>query len=112
MERAMIITTETLKLLGADVYAIERFEKAFPGGKAENTKMDIRRAIDAGLDVGWLAERLLTPLAGAEFEKVCDPPYAEFKKVRDAAWAEFEKVRDDALINHLSNDENIKEEYK
>jgi len=105
----MKITAKLLSQIGA--CQIEKFLETFPSGEVKNTKKNIRRAFAAGMDVNWLAEKILCAPAWAKFEEVCDPAWAKYKEVRASAWAKYKEVRNASLVEFLSDDDNIKKEF-
>jgi hypothetical protein len=54
----MNITTAYLKQLGACQPGIDEFRSVFPSGAAELNSYNISKALDAGLDITWLIERI------------------------------------------------------
>lgn len=68
------ITREALIVLGAgpDCDRLAAFVAVFPGGSAL-TEEAYDRAVAAGLDLAWLAKRILPESARAEFDKAVAP---------------------------------------
>ena len=88
------ITAEWLIKNGA--CDVDRFRHLFPRGAAV-TIANAKKAIDAGLDVYWLLERLPRS-ARAEYDRVAAPALAEYDRVAAPARAEYEKAIAAALV--------------
>ncbi|MCR4341528.1 MAG: hypothetical protein NUW01_16745, partial [Gemmatimonadaceae bacterium] len=75
-------------------------EREWPNG-APITAPAIRKAYRLALDVKWLARRVLSPQALAEYEKVEGQAWAEYQKATATARAEYEKATAPALASLL-----------
>ena len=91
----MKITLSLLVSLDACAEQRDAFAAAFPDGlnvSGDPPPDTIERIVSAGLSVGWLAGRVLTAPAWAEYERVTAPAWAEYERVAALAWAEYERV--------------------
>ena len=106
----MKITRKMLKAWEACPDQVDTFASEWPRG-AEVTRENVDRAVELGLNVEWLAERVLDGNALAEYERVTAAALAEYDRARDAALAkydraaapaiaEYERVRDAALAEY------------
>ncbi len=103
----MKITAKLLSQIGA--CQTEKFVETFPSGEVKNTKKNIRRAFAAGMDVNWLAEKILcasalakykevSASALAKYKEVSAPALAKYKEVHAPAWAKYEEVRNASAL--------------
>ena len=106
----MKITKRQLHRLQACTEQVNLFTTEWPDG-CEVNQANALRAIELGLDIDFLARKVLTDdnlaeynkvrdQAQAKYDKACDQAWAEYKKVRDQAQAEYNKVRDQAWAEY------------
>ena len=65
------LTTDRLRRLGVSPVQVNLFRATF-GETAEVTPETLTRALDVGLPLAWLAGKVLTAPAWAEYERVKD----------------------------------------
>lgn len=65
------ITARWLKAVGACPDAVARFRTEFPLGVSHVTAATVRRAIHAGIDVGWIANSILDAPCNGKSCTVC-----------------------------------------
>ena len=87
------VTSRFLARLGACEDQLDLFKKVFPRG-ARLSEASVIKAVEARLDLGWLAAKTLSGLARAEYRKVCALAWSEYEKACGPALAEYEKVCD------------------
>ncbi len=85
------ITMEILQAHNACKRQVKLFQAVFPDG-AESTEQALQLALDAGLDIHWAAENLLSASALAEYEKTRASAWAEYNKTCAPALAEYQKT--------------------
>ncbi len=68
------------------------FKRVF-GVAAEVNAANALLAVEAGMDINWLADHLLSAPAWAEYKRVCAPAREEYERVRATAWEEYERHR-------------------
>lgn len=116
------ITSAWLRKQQACPECVALFEATF-GPRADVTAKTRARAVEAGLDLVWLASHVLTDAAWAKYERAMDaawakyervtvPAYAEYVRVRDAAWAAYKRARNAALVSLLLDDANWREGWE
>jgi hypothetical protein len=86
----MKITLKQLKTLGACSEQFALFKATF--GASVTLTEAIVMEHGGKFDLLWIARRIFSAPAWAEYEKVRAPAWAEYEKVRAPAWAEYEKV--------------------
>lgn len=94
MTKQLTITRADLR--GACRDQLDKFNELFPNGVTVRSKawaVRLARKHAHTFDFSWLAGRLLTAPARAEYERVTAPAWAEYVRVRAPAWAEYERVR-------------------
>lgn len=82
----MRVTALTLRLHNACADQVALFARVFPQGM-EVSEDSVLRAYDAGLVVGWAAEKLLPAAALAEFAAAAGAAWAKYDAAAAAAWA-------------------------
>ena len=124
------VTVEQLQAWYACPDQVQLFFETF-GDAAVVSPETLDMAETAGLDLWWLAERVLSPPVLASLTRTTDAAWAEYIRVtnaalaeyirvknaaradynwvRDAAWADCDRVRADALIALLLDDANWQE---
>ena len=95
----MRITTSKLNKLCACASQVEVFHKEWPNGAEANLK-NVNRSIELGLDVNWLAHRVLREPARIEYNKVYEAAWIEYNKAYKATWIEYDKVYEAAWIEY------------
>jgi len=91
------VTVAMLERLGACLSQVELFKATF-GESAELTQENGARAADAGLDINWLARRVLTGERLAEHQRAEATALAEYQRVTAPAWAEYRRVEATAFV--------------
>jgi hypothetical protein len=86
------ITHWQLAALGACDDQRDIFKATF-GAKAEVTEANARTAVAAGLDINWLAERVLTGPYREQYEAVRRQAWEQYEAVRRQAEEQYEAVR-------------------
>jgi hypothetical protein len=99
----LIVTAEWLKEQNACADQVKLFQQTF-GESVELTRANLRRAVDVGLDVGWLANHALNDRQYVAYEQAIQPAYekqAAAIRVMNAKYvaavAPACAVRDDAI---------------
>ncbi len=87
----MKITLEWLREQRACDDQVAIFKQVF-GNEAALDMPSAVKAIEARLDLDWLAGHLLGPAAGAEYDRVRAPALAQYDRVTAAAGAEYDRV--------------------
>lgn len=87
------------RLAGACQEQLALVRKEWPDG-IPLTEASALRAVEVGLDLDWLAWRLLTPEALVKYEMAKVAPWADYKRVTTAAWADFERAKVAALAEY------------
>ena len=96
----MKITKEQLQELNACSNIIELFSNEWPDGVMV-TKENALRAAEIGLNINWLARRVLTGDALKEYIKVDDTETAIYLKETNQAWSEFHEDSDQDLPGYI-----------
>ena len=86
------VTVKMLKSLGACAPELATFAKEWPDGAAV-TKSNVLRAAELKLNLDWVAEKLLSPPALAEYDRVKATAWAEYDRVTAPALAECDRVK-------------------
>jgi len=90
------ITVTYLTHLGACPDQVAIVEREWPAGAPIMTA-SIHKAYQLGLDVEWLARKVLDAPVWAEYERVRAPAWAKYTKVRAPALAEYKNVKDERV---------------
>ena len=85
------VTVEMLERLDACRDQVKLFRATF-GEAAELTEGNGMKAAATGLDIYWLAFRVLTGERLAEYKRVRAAASAEYQRVTAPAWAEYQRV--------------------
>ena len=91
MTTSRTLTLETLKVERACAEQLRLFESMF--GQSVEVTEALCVEVSAKFDFAWAAQRLLSPDALAEYERVTAPAWAEYKRVKASAWAEYKRVK-------------------
>lgn len=96
------ITTNLLRELGASEDEVATFAEYWPGGAAV-TGPTIGRLLwlRQGLDVDWLAVRVLTEDVWEEYDRIAQDAWEEYKRVTAPAYKEFKRTRAAVLARLL-----------
>ena len=86
-------------LSGACAEQLSLVQREWPGG-IPVTEAAASRAVALGLDLGWLANKLLPAPALAEYERARAPARAECERVTAPALAEYERVTSPARAEY------------
>ena len=116
---ARTVTVEQLQAWHACPDQVQLFFETF-GDAAVVSPETLGMAATAMLDLRWLARRVLTNAALAEYDRVRAAALAEYDRVRaaelaeyvrvaNAAWAEYDRVRAAAIIALFLDGANWKE---
>src|SRR3990167_6285967 len=84
----------TLKQIKAHQPCADEFRAACRlFGKRKRIAVTVKAAVAVAdkFDFKWLALKLLTLMAWAEYQRAIAPAGAEYERARAAAWAEFER---------------------
>ena len=94
----MKITADKLLELGAEPECADlaTFYRLWPRGATVTLRRALR-AMRAGLDIGWLAGRVLTGAAGAAYEEAIAP-----------AWAAYDEAVARAFVDALAMQEGVR----
>jgi len=92
MRRPRAITVRWLKRHDACEDQFEKFRQTF-GDRAELTRGNALLAASAGLDLDWLASRLLSVASLLVYEEAVDPAWQAFRDAKYAAWRAYEEAR-------------------
>ncbi len=90
------ITVEWLEEHEACEDHAEKFVATF-GDRAELTRANVVRAVRAGLDIDWLAPRLLDAPALRAYEEVRVTAWRAYKKATAPAWRAYKEAMAPAL---------------
>ena len=73
----------------------QRYAKAWGGTdvRVAVTRRNLLRAAALRWDIGWLANRMLSATALAEYGRMMAPVWTECDRITAPAWAEYERVR-------------------
>ena len=93
------VTSRFLVKLKACEDQLDLFKKVFPRG-ARLSEASVIKAVEARLDLGWLAAKTLSGLARAEYRKVCALAWSEYEKACGPALAEYDKIYTLAWTNY------------
>jgi hypothetical protein len=94
----MTITLAQLKKLGACHDQVRLFKELF--GKSVEVTESVLLEHVSKFDLDWIAGKIFSAPALAEYQKVRDAALAEYEKVCDPAFAEYQKVRAPALAEY------------
>jgi len=93
----MKITIAQLKKLEACSDQVALFEKIF-GASAKVTLENCLIAAEAGLDIDWASQRLLTSRQRAAYLAAEASAWAAYKAATGPAWADYETARAQAFF--------------
>ena len=85
------ITADWLRAWGACKEQVAVVEREWPNG-ARPLLATARKAARLGLDVNWLARRLLPDHAWKEFERAEDELFSKYHRICDKLWEEWEEL--------------------
>ena len=91
----MKITARMLRLKGACSPQVELFRSVFPRG-ARVTLDNLKKAREAGLDVGWIV-RQQPEEKRAAYKAATAPAYAAYEAATAQAWAAYQAAKAPAL---------------
>jgi len=93
------ISVADLEILGACATQVEGFRRAFP--KADNgvtvTVENVLKALEAGLDLRWLAMAVFTTPDYVEYRHIKDAACVEYMRVVETAWDAYYDVSNSIL---------------
>lgn len=88
----MLITTQLLQSNGACKNQIAIFQAIWPNG-AEMTAANLSKAVTLGLNVDWLAEKILMTSALVEYKRIRGPEWAEYERKTMPKWVDYNHAR-------------------
>ncbi len=111
MIRDLTIDAAWLRAHGACERATQKVTDEWPAGAAV-TRANLLRAAALGLDLDWLARRVLAAPASAEYERAMAPAWAEYERAMAPAREEYERATASAGEEYERAMAPAREEYE